>query len=136
MDIVEQLIRDEGLRLKPYRDSVGKLTIGIGRNLDDVGITQEEACYLLHTDIVRVAGQIQEALPWANNLSPARASVLGNMAFNMGIGGLLQFKQFLAALEAGDYEKAATEMLNSKWAKQVGPRADRLAQQIRTGQWT
>lgn len=135
MDIVAQLIRDEGLRLKPYRDSVGKLTIGIGRNLDDVGITQDEAGYLLHSDLERVGKQIHENLPWASQLSPERASVLGNMCFNMGIAGLLQFKKFLTALRLGDYDQAATEMLDSKWAKQVGTRATRLAEQIRTGVW-
>jgi lysozyme len=134
-NILEQLKRDEGLRLKPYKDSVGKTTIGIGRNLDDVGISEDEALILLHNDLGKVAGELRAALPWAENLGPVRGSVLGNMAFNMGIGGLLQFHKFLTALRLGNYEQAATEMLDSKWAKQVGPRAERLAQQLRTGEW-
>jgi lysozyme len=134
-NILEQLKRDEGLRLKPYKDTVGKTTIGIGRNLDDVGISEDEAIILLHNDLAKVAGQIRAALPWAEQLGPIRGSVLGNMAFNMGIAGLLNFHKFLTAVRLGNYDQAASEMLDSKWASQVGTRAQRLAQQIRTNEW-
>jgi lysozyme len=134
-NILEQLKRDEGLKLKPYKDTVGKTTIGIGRNLDDVGISEDEAIILLHNDLAKVAGQIRAALPWADQLGPIRGSVLGNMAFNMGIAGLLNFHKFLTALRLGNYDQAAAEMLDSKWASQVGARAQRLAQQIRTNEW-
>jgi lysozyme len=134
-NILEQLKRDEGLKLKPYKDTVGKTTIGIGRNLDDVGISEDEAIILLHNDLAKAAGQIRAALPWADQLGPIRGSVLGNMAFNMGIAGLLNFHKFLTALRLGNYDQAATEMLDSKWASQVGARAQRLAQQIRTNEW-
>lgn len=133
--LARQLTRDEGVRLKPYKDSVGKTTIGIGRNLDDVGISAEEAQTLLDNDIARSAADVEKFLPWATTLDPARWGALINAAFNMGIGGLLQFKHALEALRNGDYEQAATEFLDSKWAQQVGPRAVRLAQQIRSGDW-
>lgn len=133
--IIKQLLRDEGLLLKPYQDSVGKWTIGIGRNLSDVGITESEAYGLLHNDLEKVAKQLKEELPWLDSLSVERRAVLGNMCFNLGIAGLMQFKKFLTALRLGNYEHAAIEMLDSKWAKQVGPRAVRLAAQIRTGVW-
>jgi lysozyme len=129
----EQLTRDEGLRLHPYKDSVGKLTIGVGRNLDDVGISQQEAEFLLDNDIQEATSRLLEALPWAAGLDLARFSVLINMTFNMGIGGLMGFKHFLAAVQAGDYKLARDHMLASLWAEQVGPRAHRLAIQIETG---
>ena len=131
----DQLVRDEGIRLFPYKDTVGKITIGIGRNLADVGISQSEAFVLLDNDIEEATGRLLEALPWSQGLDAVRFSALVNMTFNMGIGGLMAFKQFLAALQSGDYAEARDEMLDSKWAMQVGPRAQRLAIQIETGVW-
>lgn len=135
MNLIEQLLRDEGLELKPYKDSVGKLTIGIGRNLEDDGISREEAMALLANDVQNARNQVEQHLPWAANLDEVRESALVNMAFNMGIGSLLNFRKFLSALEAGDYKAASAEMLDSLWAKQVGPRAQRLALQIELGSW-
>lgn len=135
MDIISQLKRDESCRLKPYRDSVGKLTIGVGRNLDDVGISQDEADTLLQHDVVNVSQAIRENLPWTSALDDVRRAVLVNMAFNMGIHGLLGFKNFLDAVKAGKWAEAANEMFNSRWASQVGARSHRLAQQIETGEW-
>jgi lysozyme len=130
----EQLMRDEGVYYKPYRDAVGKLTIGVGRNLDDTGITKEEVMFLLRNDIARARSQLALRLPWSSALDPVRRDALTNMCFNLGIGHLLAFRNFLGALEAGDYAAAALEMLDSVWARQVGPRAHRLALQIQTGQ--
>jgi len=135
MTLEEQLIRDEGLRLKPYRDSVGKLTIGVGRNLDDEGITKEEAFFLENTDISRHDAALYAALPWVKDLDDARQGVLRNMSFNIGVPGLLGFRQTLALIQQGKYAEAATEMLNSKWASQVGARAQRLAKQLEEGVW-
>lgn len=135
MTIVDQLKRDEGLRLKPYRDSVGKLTIGYGRNLDDEGISQQEAEMLLSDDVQAVGNQLHGLLPWTDGLDEARRGVLLNMAFNMGIYGLMQFKNTLGLIQQGDYLGAAVAMRQSKWAEQVGPRAERLAIQMETGQW-
>lgn len=136
MTIEEQLARDEGFRPHAYQDSVGKLTIGIGRNLDDVGISHEEALVLLANDVKCARILLADRLPWTvTALDEARKGVLINMCFNMGIFRLLEFKQFLAALQAADYKLAAAQMLDSKWAKQVGGRAQRLAAQIETGVW-
>ena len=135
MTIVEQLKRDEGVRLKPYRDSVGKLTIGIGRNLDDVGIDAGEADYLLRNDVLRAGLALSTALPWTDTLDDARRGVLLNMTFNLGIAGLLTFKNTLSLIENGHYAAAAAAMLDSKWAAQTGPRAHRLSQQMEQGVW-
>lgn len=134
-NIISQLKRDEGVRLKPYKDSVGKLTIGVGRNLDDVGISTEEADYLLQNDLIVTEARLSSTFPWTQGLDPVRRAVLVNMAFNMGVGGLAQFRHMLEAAQAGDYTKAAEEMNNSTWASQVGARAMRLAIQMESGTW-
>lgn len=131
----KQLERDEGLRLTPYRDSVGKLTIGIGRNLDDKGIREDEAHVMLDNDIEEVRAGLERELDWFNRLDEARRGVLLNMAFNMGVQGLMAFQNMLAAVEAGDWPKAAEEMKHSRWWGQVGPRADRLHIQMLSGAW-
>lgn len=132
--IREQLLRHEGLRLKPYRCTTGKLTIGIGRNLDDCGISQTEAYALLENDIHNCQKQLLEEIPEIyNHLDEVRKSVLLNMCFNLGIGGLLGFNNTLAFIAAGDWERAANGMLASKWAKQVGRRAIELSELMRKG---
>ncbi len=131
----EQLMRHEGLRLKPYRCPAGKLTIGYGRNLDDRGISTREAEFMLTSDILECEAQLTQAIPRTYYaLNDARKSVLVNMCFNLGIKGLLGFKNTLALIAAGDYERAANGMLASKWARQVGKRAIELAEQMRRGQ--
>lgn len=127
------LIRDEGVRLKPYRDTVGKLTIGCGRNLDDNGISEATAFQMLDEDITTHAHELAAAYPWVTALDPVRYAVLVNMAFNLGLSRLRQFKHTLACIERGDYDAAADAMLKSLWAKQVKNRAVRLAQEMRTG---
>lgn len=131
--LIADLERDEGIRLKPYADSRGIQTIGIGRNLRDKGITREEAYSMLNHDIEEVVADLDRALPWWIKLSEVRQRVLANMAFNLGVPGLLAFRRTLQLIEAGDYEAAATEMLCSEWAKQVGPRAQRLSNAMRDG---
>lgn len=131
----DQLIRHEGLRLKMYVDTVGKTSIGVGRNLDDVGISEEEAMFLLGNDIEEKEKQLNAALPWVINLDRPRYYVLANMCFNMGIGNLLLFEKMLRFVEEGNYRKASVEMLNSKWSSQVGNRAKELAKQMETGKW-
>ena len=132
--IKEQLVRHEGLRLKPYRCTAGKLTIGIGRNLDDCGITESEAYIMLINDIMNCEKQLQSKIPDIyNSLDEVRKSVLLNMCFNLGINGLLGFKNTLAFVKAGDWERAANNMLVSKWAKQVGRRAIELSELMRKG---
>ena len=131
--LTNELTRDEGMRLKTYRCTANKLTIGIGRNLDDVGISEDEARYLLANDIKKVSSDLDRAIPWWRTLSEPRQRVLANMSFNLGTAGLLGFKNTLAMIASGDYAGAADGMLKSKWAKQVGPRATRLAETMRKG---
>ena len=133
MDIYEQLIRDEGLRLKPYRDTVGKLTIGIGRNLDNRGITEGEATFLLNNDVADVMEEL-ENLGYSPFDTP-RYFVLVNMGFNLGIYGLMKFRSMLLAYKEQRWKDAADHMRNSLWAKQVGERAERLARQMERGIW-
>jgi lysozyme len=134
VDIYEQLTRDEGLRLKPYQDTVGKTTIGVGRNLSVVGISEAEAQLLLANDVGRVNAALL-AFGWFTALDPVRQGAIINMAFNLGVNGLMHFPHMLAALQFKDWITAASEMTNSVWAQQVGPRAQRLEQQILTGEW-
>lgn len=132
-EIDDLLIQHEGLRLKPYMDSGNTLTIGVGRNLEELGISREEALYLLHNDINRVSRELDDNLPWWRSLSATRQKVLISMAFNLGMPGLLSFSAMLSAVESGDYSAAAEHMLDSKWASQVGNRAMELAYMMENG---
>jgi len=127
LSIVDDLIRDEGLRLKPYRCPAGKLTIGVGRNLDDVGITEDEARVLLSGDILRAESTLRRNLSWFMTAPEPVQRGLANMCFNLGFVGLSQFGKMLSALASKDYAAAAAEALKSKWATQVGARAERIA---------
>lgn len=127
-----QLMRHEGIRLKPYRDTVGKLTIGVGRNLSDVGITHDEAMFLLENDLDGVVAQCGH-FAWYRQLDAVRQRVIADMVFNLGITRFSAFKATIRAIETGDYEKAGAQMLKSLWAKQVKGRAVRLADIMRTG---
>lgn len=130
--LLEDLILDEGIRLKPYRCTAGKLTIGIGRNLDDVGISRAEALSLLAADIARAEQGLDSYAPWWRSLPEPAARALINMAINLGAGGLAGFRGMLSGLEIGDYNLAADAALDSKWAKQVGKRATRIAELFRS----
>jgi len=127
----EQLIRHEGMKSKPYLCTAGRLTVGVGRNLMDNGINEEEALYLLNNDIDTMQKKVEYHLPWVIDLKEHQKMVLINMAFNLGVGGLLTFKNMLQALEQGDLALVEYEMLDSLWADQVGQRADELAAQMR-----
>lgn len=132
--LITQLRAHEGDKHKVYRCSEGYLTIGVGRNLETNGISQEESDFLLANDLSRVESQVRKHIK-LYGLNDARIAVLINMAFNLGIGGLLKFKKTLAYIQQGDFETASTEMLDSKWRRQVGFRAIQLAEQLRTGEW-
>lgn len=134
----EQIKRHEGLVLHAYKDSLGLLTIGYGRLIDrsrNGGITQAEAEYLLQNDIDTKLTEVRSRLPWFDKLNDARKAVLLNMCFQLGIGGLMGFRNTLAKIEAGDYAGAASNMLKSKWASQTPRRAQEMAKQMETGQW-
>lgn len=131
----QDLLLSEGLRLKPYKDTVGKLTIGVGHNLDDEGITKEEALYLLHNDILDVIKDLRKIPHYSKFVdgNDVRERVIAEMVFNLGIGGVLKFKKMWKAIEMEDWDQAAKEMLNSQWARQVGKRANRLSERMRSG---
>ena len=129
----DMLIRHEGLRRKPYRDTVGKLTIGVGRNLDDVGITRDEALILLDHDIAKVRRDVKRTFGWFPRLNPVRQNVVLNMVFNLGLSRFRRFRKAIAAIKDKRWDDAAREMLNSKWAKQVKGRATELARMMRRG---
>lgn len=128
-----QLIRHEDVKLKPYRCPSGKLTIGVGRNLEDLGISRTEAEMMLENDVNRVVSELDRALPWWRSMTDARQRVLADMAFNLGLSRLLAFENTLAAMRTGQYDTAANEMLHSLWARQVGERAETLARMMREG---
>lgn len=135
-ELIEELIRDEGEVLHAYADSLGYLTIGVGHLIDrrkGGSISKAASRFILSEDIEEKMSQLDQSLPWWRGLSDNRQRVLLNMCFNLGIKGLLGFKLTLAAIQRGDYEEAAKQMLESKWAIQVGNRAKRLAQIMKEG---
>lgn len=129
----DELTRDEKEMLTLYKDTVGKYTIGVGRNLSDRGINHEESQFMLDNDIKLVESDLNSKLPWWVNLTDNRQRVLANMCFNLGINRLLGFKNTLEFIKTGEYNKAADGMLQSLWAKQVGERATRLSNMMRQG---
>lgn len=144
--LVEMLIKHEGLRTFPYDDLTGeqvtagstikgKISIGIGRNLTDIGLSHDEAMMLLTNDIERTRNDLTRAIPWWTKLDEVRQAVVLSMAFNLGIDRLLTFVNTLTFIRNGQYDKAADNMLLSLWAKQVGPRAKELSMMLRTGKW-
>jgi lysozyme len=116
-----------------YKDSLGILTIGVGHNLQDKPISKAAAMQILEDDINDAKVDLAKAYPWVVKLSLNRQNVLINMCFNMGIERLSTFKNTLRMVESGDYAGAATNMLQSKWATQVGDRAKELAEIMKTG---
>lgn len=132
-ELKKYLIEHEGLRLKPYVDTVGKTTIGVGRNLTDNGITEDEAMLLLEHDIAGARGSLRH-FGWFNDLDYVRQDVLAELVFNIGYPRFLTFKKMIAALEDGDYTLAAYELLDSKWALQVGSnRSNNMHMRLRDG---
>lgn len=134
-DLRNDLIRDEGFVPHAYQDSEGYWTIGVGRLIDKRrggGITREEAEYLLDNDIDRTTGDLHRNIPWWTTLPDPAKRALVNMCFNLGWPRLSGFRRMLAALKRGDYLIAADEALDSKWARQVGVRADRIADLYRS----
>lgn len=130
--LTEMLIDHEGKKSKPYRCTAGKLTIGVGRNLDDAGLSDDEIEYILNNDIQRTIKELG-SFSWFPELNQVRQNALIDMCFNLGFSRFSKFKKMLSAIEQGDYSKAADEMLDSTWARQVGRRSEKLSQMMRTG---
>ena len=127
------LANDEGKRNKPYRCTAGKLTIGIGRNLDDVGLSDDEIGLLLENDIARAELSARRLIPQFDALSPNRQCVVVSMAFNLGETRFAKFKNTLAAINSARWQNAAAGMRQSDWYTQVGARAERLAKMMEQG---
>lgn len=134
MDVVELLKRHEGYSRTVYRCTANRQTIGYGRNLDDVGISEPEAEWLLRRDIDRAVGSLRSEPYWLD-LDEVRQAVLIDMAVNLGWPRLSAFARMRDALRKADYARAAAEMLDSRWATQVGQRAKRLAGMMRSNKW-
>lgn len=130
--LVDQISRHEGLRLKPYIDPIGKVTIGCGRNLTDVGITFQEAMQLLDHDIDAAITDLA-TFPWFVSLDTIRQRAVIDFRFNVGGGTFRLFPKFIHAMAIGNYVDAANELRVSKWATQVGLRAKELVAMLETG---
>lgn len=140
MDEIEKrakaiLTKHEGYRNKPYLDTVGKLSIGIGHNLDDLGLSDAVIEAIFAEDFQNARTGLLKALPWVSGLDDVRQVVLVDMSFNMGIAKLLTFKTTLGLIQKGAYQQASETMLQSLWARQVGVRAKRLSKMMETGEW-
>jgi lysozyme len=138
MDSYTQLKRDEGEKLHAYQDTLGFWTIGIGILIDQRkggGLRPEESEFIFRNRLKLLDEELARVLPWLSNLDPARRGVLINMAYQMGVIGLLGFKATLALVSVGKYQEAAAQMLQSKWAKQTPARAQRLSNQMASGEW-
>jgi lysozyme len=138
-ELTRQLKGDEGVKPQAYQDHLGFWTIGVGRLVDTrkpgSGLRPEEITFLLNNDIDDRINALGRRLPWFLQLDAARQGVLLNMSFQLGVDGLLGFKNTLRLMERGDYAQAADNMLLSKWAQQTPERARRMAEQMRSGQW-
>lgn len=132
--LIEDLKRDEGFRAHAYQDSEGYWTIGYGRLIDAKqggGISIAEAEFLMANDIERFGAEVDRTFPWWREMPDDAQRAFANMAFNLGITRLGKFKKMLAALQSGDFLRAGDEAEDSKWAGQVGPRAERIAELFR-----
>jgi lysozyme len=140
--LVVELRHDEGVRYTPYADTKGIPTVGVGHNLQasplpdgwSYPLSDDQVNTLLERDLANVFSDLTRALPWWTDLNDVRQRVICNMCFNLGMRKLAGFKNTLVAMRQGAYADAASGMLNSAWASQVGARAQRLAQMMRTGE--
>lgn len=127
MTLKDLLIHHEGIKGKMYYDSEGVATIGVGRNLEDVGVSYDEAMLMLDNDIKRVLYACWHEFPWFADLTEPRQCVVASMVFNLGLEGFKKFKKMIAAIEKEDWTEAACQMIDSHWAAQVKSRAVELA---------
>ena len=135
--LIEQLKRHEGVRTHAYKCSANMVTVGVGRNIDEnggLGLSEDEIEYLLENDVKRCKKELI-ALPWFVEIDSVRQDALVNLCFNLGMTRLLGFENALTAMSVGDYDLAADEFMDSRWAKQVGYRAEEVCTMIRTGSY-
>ena len=133
--LLAQLDTDEGRRKKPYKDTEGILTIGVGRNLQDRGLRDDEIDLMLRNDVNESIGECRRMFRNFDQIGEVRQEVLVNMMFNLGYGRFAGFRKMIAAVLVCDWAEASRQMLDSKWADQVGARADRLATAMKKGRW-
>lgn len=139
--LIAELRRDEGVRYSPYMDTTGHLTVGVGRNLTvsplpagwTYPLTDAQVNQLLTQDLQATFAQLDAKIPWWRSLDDVRQRVVANLAFNLGVAGLLTFKTALGAMQRGSYAIAAAAMMNSTWYRQVGARAQRLCYAMEHG---
>lgn len=134
MDAIYLIKRHEGFRARAYRDTRGHLTIGYGTNIETVELTEHSAGQLLADELAMICRHLSHLNGW-KDLNEARRAVLLDMAYNLGVHGLLGFHDTLDYIEVGDYGKAADAMLDSDWAREVGTRAQDDATIMRTGEF-
>lgn len=130
--LAKRLVLDESREKFPYIDTAGKVSIGVGRNLTDRGLSDDEIDYLFRNDLRQTLRECQ-TFEWFSALSENRQVVVASMVFNLGLPKVNAFVNFLAAVRRRDFLAASAEMLKSRWARQVGARADRLAAMMRDG---
>lgn len=135
--LVAQLKRHEGVKSHAYKCTADMITVGVGRNIDEnggIGLSDDEIDYLLENDIKRCKQELI-SLSWFTDLDSVRQDALVNLCFNLGLTRLMDFKNAMAAMAEGNYQKAADEFYDSRWAKQVKSRADEVCEMIRTGRY-
>jgi lysozyme len=135
--LIEQLKRHEGIRTHAYQCTANMTTVGVGRNIDEdggIGLSIDEIEFLLENDIKRCKQELI-SFPWFSQIDSVRQDALVNLCFNLGMTRLLGFRNALTAMSVGDYDKAADEFMDSRWAKQVGSRAEEVCAMIRTGNY-
>lgn len=135
MDKISLIKKHEGYRDKLYQCTSGKSTIGYGRNIEDNGISKDEANLMLSNDIRECEKTLKSQFDFFEDLSEVRQAVLVNMMFNLGWPRLSKFKKMITAIYSKDYERASAEMLDSRWARQVGNRAVELSDMMASDQW-
>ena len=136
--IIEMLRKHESVETHAYECSANKITVGVGRNIDKdggIGLSNDEIDYLLANDIKRVNGELQRSFDWFNSLDQVRKDAMIDLCFNIGLPRMKGFKKALSAMDGVDYDTAATEFLDSRWAKQVGSRAVTITNMIRSGEY-
>ena len=136
--LLDMLMKHEGVETHAYTDTVGKLTIGVGRNIDPVGglgLSKKEIAYLLQNDVDRVEQELVNSIPWVEHIEWERMDALVNICFNLGLPRFLKFKKALAAAEDQNWELCADEFMDSRWSSQVGQRAVELTTLLRTGEY-
>lgn len=131
--LIDQLRIHEGVEKTVYNDSEGIPTIGVGRNLRDRGLSDDEIDYLLSNDIDIVVDELDKVMPWWKDLDEVRQRVLCDLVFNLGMPRFSGFKKSISYMKQQMWDQAANELLDSKWARQVGRRAHTLSEMMRTG---